>query len=199
MFQWDQQDPENPKKSFVFVDGGMTPYNNPAFLLFRMATLPQYRLGWPAGERNLMLVSVGTGAAAILGADASDASQNLISNVAGIPGALMNGAQIDQDVNCRAVGRCVHGATIDRELGDLIPRRDGEVIPLDEDLGRAFLYARYNVDLSREGLDALGLPDIDPKKVKRLDSVEFLDDLGRVGRAAAREVRMADFGRLVTA
>ena len=198
VIQWDRKDPDNPKKSFVFVDGGMTPYNNPAFLLFRMATLPEYRLGWPTGERNLMLVSVGTGAAAVLGADASDPGQNLISNVAGIPGALMNGAQIDQDINCRAVGRCVYGAPIDRELGDMIPLRGDAPIPLDEDLGRAFLYARYNVDLSREGLDALGLPDVDPKKVSRLDSVEFLGDLGRVGRAAAREVRMEDFGRLVT-
>ena len=198
VIQWDREDPENPKKSFVFVDGGMTPYNNPAFLLFRMAILPQFRLGWPTGERNLMLVSVGTGAAAVLGADASDPSQNLISNVAGIPGALMNGAQIDQDINCRTVGRCVYGAPIDRELGDMIPRRGDDPIPLEEDLGRAFLYARYNVDLSRKGLDSLDLPDVDPAKVSRLDSVEFLADLGRVGRAAAREVRMADFGRLVT-
>ncbi len=56
-------DGDNPSKIFVFEDGGITPYNNPAFLLFRMATLPAYRLEWPTGERNLMLVSVGTGAA----------------------------------------------------------------------------------------------------------------------------------------
>jgi hypothetical protein len=27
-------------KSFVFVDGGVSPYNNPAFVLFRFATDP---------------------------------------------------------------------------------------------------------------------------------------------------------------
>ena len=176
----------------------MTPYNNPAFLLFRMATLSEYRLGWPTGERNLMLVSVGTGASAVLGANASDPSQNLLSNVAGIPGALMNGAQVDQDVNCRTVGRCLFGAPIDRELGDLISRRDGQPIPVEEDLGRAFLYARYNADLSREGLDALGLRDLDPEKVQKLDSVEFIGDLARVGKAVATQVRMRDFGPLVT-
>jgi uncharacterized protein len=37
-------DPDNPSKSFVFQDGAITPYNNPAFLLFRMATQPAYRL-----------------------------------------------------------------------------------------------------------------------------------------------------------
>ncbi len=56
-------DRNDPEKSFVFVDGGMTPYNNPSFLLYRMAILPEYRLGWPIGEKNLLLVSVGTGAA----------------------------------------------------------------------------------------------------------------------------------------
>ena len=45
---------------FVFVDGGVTPYNNPSFLMFRMATLPQYRVNWATGEKNLLLVSVGT-------------------------------------------------------------------------------------------------------------------------------------------
>ena len=66
----------------------------------------------------------------------------------------MYGAQVDQDINCRVVGRCVHGAPIDRELGDLIPRRvegdEKKEVPLSEDLGRAFLYARYNAELSSD-------------------------------------------------
>ena len=56
-------DPDNPSKAVVFVDCGMTPYNNPAFLLHRMATEPAYKLNWRRGEKNLLLVSVGTGAA----------------------------------------------------------------------------------------------------------------------------------------
>ena len=35
VLQWDRND---PSKTFVFEDGGLTPYNNPAFLLARMAT-----------------------------------------------------------------------------------------------------------------------------------------------------------------
>ena len=50
ILQWD---PSNDEKTFLFQDGGVTPYNNPAFLLFRMATLPQYRLSWPTGERRI--------------------------------------------------------------------------------------------------------------------------------------------------
>jgi len=33
-------------KQFVFVDGGITPYNNSAFQLFLMATAEPYRLRW---------------------------------------------------------------------------------------------------------------------------------------------------------
>src|SRR5262249_27801675 len=46
---------------FVFQDGGVTPYNNPAFLLFLLATSGPYRLGWPTGAEKLLLVSIGTG------------------------------------------------------------------------------------------------------------------------------------------
>ncbi len=66
VIQWDEDDPE---KTFVFVDGGITPYNNPAFLLFRMATAPPFKLAWPTGEDKLMLVSVGTGAAPTIDED----------------------------------------------------------------------------------------------------------------------------------
>lgn len=181
-------DPDDPRKTFVFVDGGITPYNDPAFLLFRMATAPEYALGWPSGERRLMLVSVGTGSAPAVDGDVLSPGKNIVSNLAGLPGALMYGAQVDQDVNCRFVGRCVHGAPIDRELGDMVPRRDGEAVPLDEDLGRAFLYARYDAELSKEGLGRLGLGAIEPAKVQTLDAIGSIGDLRRVGRAVAERV-----------
>ena len=187
-------EPGNPDKTFVFVDGGVTPYNNPAFLMFRMATLAPYRLCWKTGERNLMLVSVGTGAAPGGEEDVLSPGKNALSNLAGLPSALMYGSLVDQDINCRTVGRCVQGAQIDREIGDLIPRdSSGNVIPLSQDLSRAFLYARYNAELTAQGLGRLGLSDVEPKRVQSLDSVEAIDDLRRVGRQVAREVRMREF------
>lgn len=182
-------DPDDPRKTFVFVDGGITPYNCPAFLLFRLATLPEYRLGWPTGERKLMIVSVGTGSAPTVGGDVLSPGKNVASNLAGLPGALMYGAQVDQDVNCRTVGRCVHGGAIDRELGDMIPRgEDGEEIPVAEDRGKAFLYARYDADLSRAGLDALGFRHIEPARVQTLDAVGSIPELREIGRAVAAGV-----------
>jgi len=42
----------------------MTMYNNPAFHLFLAATLEPYKLQWPTGEDNLLLISIGTGTSA---------------------------------------------------------------------------------------------------------------------------------------
>ena len=198
--EWDKDD---PAKTFFFVDGGVTPYNNPAFLLFRMATLPQYRLNWLTGEDRLMLISIGTGSAAAVSPDLNARGQLVPANVAHLPGVLMGGAAIDQDINCRAIGRCVFGEPIDREVGDMIPRRGdplkGGVVPLEEDCGRQFLYARYNPDVSRGGLDALGLNKIDPDHVQALDQIEYINEMQSVGREyAAKFVDMTPFQRFAT-
>jgi hypothetical protein len=61
---------------------------------------------------------------------------------------------------------------------------------LDE---RLFSYVRYNVELSRGGLDDLGLPDLVPEEVQRLDSVAHINDLSRVGQAMAGDVAAEHF------
>ncbi len=203
-------DPNDPSKSFVFVDGGMTPYNNPAFLLYRMATQEPYRLRWKTGEKNLLLISVGTGSAPHLGSVASDAETSLLGNVASIPTNLMYAMAVDQDLVCRSVGRCTHGSVIDRELLDLICRESEDHwtaeeilawphIPLDQDLGRAFLYARYNVDLTKEGLKALGFGTVNPQQVQKLDAVDQIDNLLAIGRAGGKEVSAEHFGSFLPA
>src|SRR5436305_969994 len=194
VIQWDDDD---PTKTFKFVDGGLTPYNNPAFLLSRMATQAPYRLNWKTGEKNLILVYVGTGAAPRLDTDVYSQA-NILQYATSIASALMSGAHVDQDINCRMVGRCVYGDVMDRELGDLIPRdEEGNMIPLSEDKGRAFLYARYNADLSSAWLNKVGLGGIDPGKVSKLDSVDYVDDLRRVGRKVGEEVKLEHFGEFV--
>ena len=193
--------PTDESRSFVFVDGAVTPYNNPAWVLFRFATDPAYRLEWPTGERNMLLVSVGTGAAATQGASADDPTSNLLSAGLAVPGALLYGALVDQDVNCRAIGRCTYGGLIDREVLDMVPREgpdEGKLaqrlarprVPLEEDLGRAFLYTRYNIDLSREGLNALAFSHVTPETVRKLDKADrpHIDLLMKIGAAAAEQV-----------
>ena len=174
---------------FVFVDGGVTMYNNPAFQLFLMAAHHAYRLGWPATESELLLVSVGTGMSPKADDHLRPGDMNLLFNVGSVPAALMFAASNEQDLLCRMFGRCRHGARIDREVGDL---REAEGLLKN----RLFSYVRYNAELSRDGLDNLGLHDVVPEEVQKLDSVAHIDDLRRVGQAAAREVtadHFADF------
>jgi hypothetical protein len=201
ILKWDKND---HSRTFVFADGGVTPYNNPAFLLYRMATEPAYRLNWKTGEKNLLLVSVGTGASESKGATAAAPNKNIVSTVAGLPGELMYGTLVDQDINCRTVGRCTHGSELDREILDLVPRQivsdDREkqyaapAIPLSTDLGRRFLYARYNADLSAQGLEKLGLHGIHPANIQKMDAVENIETLLHIGRAAGVSVSPAHFG-----
>ena len=195
VLQWDPKDASN---TFVFEDGGLTPYNNPAFLIARMATTREYNLNWDTGENNLLVMSVGTGAAPKTDAEVYSSGKSAFTNLANFPAALMYGAQVDQDINCRMVGRCVYGAAIDRELGDMIPRDEqGNEEPLDRDLGRAFRYARYNAELTSKALNAWGMGDVDPAAVSRLDSVQNIADLQRIGRRLGDEVKIEHFGPFV--
>jgi len=45
----------------LFIDGAVSPHNNPVLHLLMAATLPHYGLGWPLGAEKLKIVSVGTG------------------------------------------------------------------------------------------------------------------------------------------
>lgn len=180
-------------KERVFVDGGVTMYNNPAFQLFLMATLGAYRLRWPTGEHNMLLVSVGTGTAAKEDDSLQPGDMNLLYNATSVPAALMSAALTEQDLLCRAFGRCRHGASIDREIGALIDPDDDEPTSglLKE---RLFTYVRYNADLSADGLAALGLAQIRPRDVQKMDSVSHINELTQIGqRVAERDVAAAHF------
>jgi hypothetical protein len=166
---------------FVFVDGGVTMYNNPAFLLFLMATLAPYQVQWPTGEERMLLVSVGTGASAAANADLEPVDLNLLSNASNVPTALMYAALNEQDMLCRAFGRCREGDQLDREIRALRDA-DGEGLP------KLFTYMRYTADLTEKWLTAAGLPGIDPVNVRRMDSVQFVGDLQAIGRAVATRV-----------
>jgi hypothetical protein len=90
---------------------------------------------------------------------------------------------VQQDLLCRVLGRCRHGAPLDRELGAL--QEPGGPLPAE----RLFTYLRYDVDLAPAGLRALGLHGLDARRLQRLDAVEQLDALRQVGLAGARQVR----------
>lgn len=175
------------KQRFIFVDGGMTMYNNPAFQLFLMATAEPYQLKWETGADKMLLISLGTGTAPNANQGLSPEQMNLLYNASSIPSALMFAASNEQDFLCRVFGKTLAGDMLDREVGTMI----GRGIP---DVNKLFTYARYNAELTREGLDELELHDIRPESVQRLDSIEGMDDLQRVGaRVAERKIQAEHF------
>lgn len=163
---------------FVFVDGGITSFNNPAFQLFLMATTKPYKLNWPVGEDKMLLVSVGTGMTPSANKNLKPGEMNLLYNAGAIPSALMFAAQNQQDMLCRIFGKCLEGDIIDREVGNMIDIN----APGGKKL---FTYMRYNADLSHEGLSALGLTQINPADVQKMDAVDKIKELQAVGKAIA--------------
>ena len=140
---------------FYFVDGGVSGYNNPAHLAYRMATLPEYHFGWSFGKENLKVISVGTGDydshawrprpdRAWRIAAKSDAENSIIS--------LMALSALEQDMQCRIDAKTLVGHHIDRGVGDLC----------GEDARRnQFTYCRYQKQFSGEELEELQLRKVD--------------------------------------
>jgi hypothetical protein len=126
------------------------------------------------------VVSVGTGTSPYANADLQPNEMNVLYNATSIPSALMFAALNEQDFLCRVFGNCLAGDPLDREVGDMIGKRG----PVQNKL---FTYVRYNAELTRGGLNELGLDDVEPTNVQQLDSVAFVGELQRVGRAVAEK------------
>ena len=62
---------------------------------------------------------------------------------------------------------------------------------------KLFTYVRYNAELSRKGLDKLGLTGIKPADVQKLDSVAHIKELQEVGQAIAKNVNKEHFSKFV--
>jgi uncharacterized protein len=165
---------------FVFQDGGITPFNNPAMLLFLVATLPEYGLQWPTGAERMLIVSVGTGRSAATHPGLHRRSVHALFNARNVPSVFMNGASVGQDMLCRSFGQARAGMAIDREFGD---RVDATIPGGDSAL---FTYVRYDADLTDEGLAARGITNRRRRaRLRKLDAVGALDDLDTLGAGVA--------------
>lgn len=168
-----------------FVDGGVSPFNNPALQAFMYATLAGYRIGWPAGAEKLLLVSVGTGAADPDVESSSITAKHAVSALL----SLMNDCASLQETLLQWMSTSPTAREVDRELGDL---------GRDLIAGCPLLsYLRYNVDLRRESVQQLdpGLKDRDLiESLSAMDAPANMDVLHGLGvLSAARDVKAADF------
>jgi len=173
---------------FIFVDGALTPYNNPAFQLYLMATIPEYRLEWETGIDKMLLVSVGTGMSPQVHPKLEEKDMNALHTAKTLLPTLLNGPVVQQDMVCRMIGKCIHGAEIDGEIGDLSEGAGDD---------RKFSYVRYNAMLTEDGLEQLGLGHLAGEKTRKGVAspmgMKWVPQLREIGRAVAKEVDMATY------
>jgi hypothetical protein len=159
-------------KKHVFVDGGITPYNNPALLLFYMATLPAYKLEWETGVDKMVLVSIGTGRIpGGIGSRRGD-QLNMLYHAQTIPIALMDAISLQQDMVCRTIGLCKAGEQIDSEIGNLRDMSPPEVAR------RKFTYLRYDHLYSPEELESARRYGKGELSLDNISLIPFLRDVG---------------------
>ena len=128
----------------LFIDGGLTPHNNPALLMLMTALVPAYGLNWRIGPENLLIVSVGTGSfrPTLSPADAmrSSAIGLAIKSLA----AMIAESQLLVLTLMTYLGQSPIAWPINSEIGDL-----GRVLAPTGDL---FRFLRYDVRLEQSWL-----------------------------------------------
>lgn len=159
----------------AFVDGGVSPHNNPALLLFMLSTINGYGLNWPVGEDNLLLVSVGTGNA--LPGQSADSVMKTKAAKLGITAlaSLMDDASVLNETMLQWFSRSATARPIDRELGDLGTDLLGgnallTYLRYQAWLDKDWLRDNLNIELAKKELDALAEMD-KPENVRRLSEI----------------------------
>lgn len=174
-----------PGVSGLFVDGAISPHNNPALGLFQIATMPAYGYGWPVGVGNLDITSIGTGNYRYR------VQRSWFSGIAaGLAVQALEGMVADADVAVmtlmQTLGINETPWWINGELGDLA----GVLIPTEP----MFRFRRYNLILEKEWLKSALNHEVDDRTLwqyRQIDSLRAMRpvyDLAR--RAAEQQLRM---------
>lgn len=169
----------------LFVDGGVSPYNNPALLAFQLAVMRAYGLEWSASPDRLRLFSIGTGAV-----PAADHQPNFRRSASAVLALFSLMSLIDDSSNqtqalLQWIGETPDPWHIDGELGTLSEE--------DPPFGKLLTYVRYDAVLNTAWLDkeaGLSLPQKQLSKLQEWDRPEIVADALSLGRAvAARQVK----------
>jgi predicted acylesterase/phospholipase RssA len=167
-----------------FVDGGVSPFNNPAFQAFMYATVSGYRVNWPTGADNLLLVSVGTGAGDPAVARSPVAAEHALRALL----SMMDDCASLQETLLQWMSQSKTARKIDSELGTL----DGDLIG-----GAPLLsYVRYNVNLDPATIKTLLKEEagIALENLSLMDAPANMDSLHKIGIAVGdRDVKSAHF------
>jgi hypothetical protein len=170
-----------------FIDGGVSPFNNPALMAVMYATLDGYRIGWPTGADRLLVVSVGTGASDPSVKPSKLAAEGALKALL----SLMEDCAVLQETMLQWMSKSATAREFDREIGDLGKDLVGGTAQLS--------YLRYNVDLSPASVKALDPSPPDAGRIASLsemdapENMEYLHRLGTLG--GQRDVKAAHFDR----
>lgn len=179
----------------TFVDGGVSPYNSPALLLFMMSGVKGYGFNWTPGASRLLLTSIGTGSFRVMiepnwltkRVPLVFAAKSLLGVVGDAQSLNLKLMQwLSEPRNCW---------TINSEVDDL---RDEGLFKLIGHSEPLLTFSRYDIKLEASWLrDKMGMTDLTDRDLRRLQA---LDDVSQVPlfksfgrRAAAHQVSDADF------
>ncbi len=170
----------------AFVDGGVSMANNPALQLFMLAVLKGYPFHWPAGEDNLLLVSVGTGSWSRRDRPEVVVNGKLWNSAMQVPSMLMDDASWQNQLLLQVLSRTKTPWQIDSEVGDLSDDRvTAEPV---------LTYLRYDFRLETDDLAELGLEHLAPNlgQLREMSAAASRFDLATIGEAAALRQVSAD-------
>jgi uncharacterized protein len=164
----------------AFVDGGVTPFNDPSLQLLMLTALEGYGFGWEQGADKLLLVSIGTGTAEehyptdkIMHMPAAEQGLRALQSL------MDDCARVNHTV-LQWITRCLTPWTIDRAVQDM--RNDSQNGP------KLATYVRYNVLLDptwiKNELDLTYSPDV-LSQLAQMDNPKNLQQLADLGKAAA--------------
>jgi predicted acylesterase/phospholipase RssA len=169
-----------PGQSGLFVDGGVSPHNNPALLLVMLATLHGFGFRWPMGEDRLMVVSLGTGSPRTKPMWGSFSSMPpLLLAVESLRWMMQDSSTLAQTM-LQWMSRSPTPWKINSEIGDL---RNDQLAGLP-----LLHYLRYDVPLMEEWLTqhlGLTLSADELELLKQFDHPEIAPRLLEIGRRAA--------------
>lgn len=162
-----------------FVDGGISMFNNPAMQLFLLATIKGFSLGWKTGEKNLLLVSVGTGLFKPK-VNERDVKDHVLYWGTILPGSFMYDANVYNQLLLQYFSKSPTSVQIDSEIGDL-----KEDLIASEPL---LSYLRYNVRLEENFINELEIGiKYNLESLRKMDDVSNYETLKILGEAGAEK------------
>jgi len=179
----------NPKTHGLFVDGGVTPFNNPSFALLMQVLVEPLGMRWKLGPDNFTFVSIGTGGYRAklsftelgFAGPVKLALHSLLS--------MMGDTQTLALAQMQWLGECPDPWPINSEIGSLA----GELPPES----RWFRFMRYDVQLEKPWIEARLGKSLSEERVaayRNMDDPKIIQPIYELAlEAAQKQVKVTHF------